>query len=64
MMSKRPGIALLNLGSPPSAGETRAFLFRLFNDPDIFSFPGAAVFRPLLAGMVAGVRAPPGSSAL
>ncbi len=58
MMCTNPGMALLNMGSPASAGETRAFLYRLFSDPDIFKFPGGSLFRPLFAGLVAGLRAP------
>ena len=58
-MSGSPrGIALLNMGSPESADDTRAFLFRLFTDPDIFRFPGGALLRPLFAGLISTLRAP------
>lgn len=58
MMCSKPGMALLNMGSPACAGETRTFLYRLFSDPDIFRFPGGRLFRPLFAGLVSGLRAP------
>ncbi len=58
MNGKRHGIALLNMGSPASPGDTRAFLFRLFSDPDIFRFPGGHLFRPLFAGLISTLRAP------
>lgn len=58
MSGPRRGIALLNMGSPVSPEDTRAFLFRLFTDPDIFRFPGGAVLRPVFAGLIATLRAP------
>ena len=58
MIGIKAGIALLNMGSPASPGETRAFLYRLFLDPEIFRFPGGALARPLFALLIAGLRAP------
>ncbi len=57
MTRLRTGIALLNMGSPAAADDTRAFLFRLFSDPDIFRFPGGKWFRPLFAGLISSLRA-------
>jgi len=54
----RAGIVLLNMGSPGSPEETRAFLFRLFSDPDMVRLPGGPVLRPLLAGLISALRAP------
>jgi ferrochelatase len=48
----------MNMGSPASARDTRAFLFRLFSDPDIFRFPGGSLSRPLFAGLISTLRAP------
>jgi len=57
MKEPRTGIALLNMGSPSSPGDTRGFLFRLFSDPDIFRFPGGRAARPLFAGLISSLRA-------
>ena len=54
----KPGIALLNMGSPSSAGETRAFLYRLFNDPELFRFPGGRPSQALFASLISFLRAP------
>ena len=58
MSRGRPGIALLNMGSPSSASETRAFLFRLFSDPALFRFPGGKFSRTLFAALISSLRAP------
>ncbi len=57
MTGGRTGIALMNLGSPPSPGEVRRFLFRLFMDIEMFRFPGERLARPLFAALIAGLRA-------
>ncbi|MEW6441060.1 MAG: ferrochelatase [bacterium] len=54
----RPGVVLMNLGAPASAAEVRAFLFRLFQDREIFAFPGGRLLQPLFAGLVALLRSP------
>lgn len=57
MKGLRPGIALLNMGSPETVEETQRFLFRLFSDPDIFRFPGGKWLRPLFAFLISSLRA-------
>jgi protoporphyrin/coproporphyrin ferrochelatase len=46
------------MGSPAGPGEIRPFLSRLFLDPELVSFPGGTLFRPMWAGLLAWLRAP------
>ena len=57
MIRRRKGIALMNLGSPGAPGEVRRFLRRLFLDIEMFDFPGERLVRPLLATLIAALRA-------
>ncbi len=58
MSHKRQGIVLLNMGSPASEDEVRAFLYRLFQDIDIFEFSGGRWFRTMFASLISTLRAP------
>ncbi len=57
MISGKTGIALMNMGSPASPGDVRDFLRRLFLDIELFHFPGERFFRPVLATLIATLRA-------
>ena len=58
MKGSKPGIVLMNMGAPGSVREVRAFLFRLFQDRELFPFPGGRILQPFFAGLVALLRAP------
>jgi ferrochelatase len=53
------GVLLLNLGGPEKLEDVKPFLYNLFADPDIIRLPPAVRFlQPLLASVIAGLRAP------
>ena len=52
------GVVLLQMGGPASTGEVKPFLRNLFSDPDIIDMPLGALFRPLIARIIASRRAP------
>ena len=51
-------IVLFNLGGPDKPESVKPFLFNLFNDPEIISFPMPAFARWALARMISTRRAP------
>src|SRR4029434_2927672 len=53
----KTGVVLFNLGGPDSLQAVKPFLYNLFQDPDIFQFPGSALVRKPLAYLVASLRA-------
>ncbi len=57
MIRGKTGIALMNMGSPASPADVRHFLRRLFLDIEMVRFPGERFVRPLLASMIAALRA-------
>lgn len=52
------GVVLFNLGGPDSLDAVEPFLYNLFQDPDIFTFPFASLVRKPLAKFIAKRRAP------
>lgn len=52
------GVVLFNLGGPDSLDAVEPFLYNLFQDPDIFTFPFASLIRKPLAKFIAKRRAP------
>jgi hypothetical protein len=53
------GVLLLNLGGPEKLEDVQPFLYNLFADPDIIRLPpGVRFLQPLLASVIAGLRAP------
>ncbi len=52
------GVVLFNLGGPDSLEAVEPFLYNLFQDPDIFTFPFASWVRKPLAKFIAKRRAP------
>src|SRR5262245_51999124 len=52
------GVVLFNLGGPDSLKAVKPFLYNLFQDPDLFQFPGSALVRKPLAYLIASLRAP------
>jgi ferrochelatase len=57
-MPDRIAVVLGNLGGPDSLEAVRPFLFNLFSDPDIFSFPLGSLTQRPLAALIAWRRAP------
>jgi ferrochelatase len=57
MISGKAGIALMNMGSPTSPGDVQGFLRRLFEDIEMFHFPGESLVRPFFAALIAALRA-------
>ena len=57
MINGKAGIALMNMGSPASPSDVRDFLRRLFEDIEMFHFPGERVVRPFFATLIAALRA-------
>ncbi len=57
-MAETIGVVLLNLGGPDSLEAVEPFLYNLFQDPDIFTFPLAGLIRKPLAKFIAKRRAP------
>ncbi|MFN7957473.1 MAG: ferrochelatase [Holophagaceae bacterium] len=51
-------ILLLNLGGPVNLGQVEPFLRALFGDRDLIKLPGPAWLQPLLARLIARLRAP------
>jgi len=51
------GVVLFNLGGPDSLEAVEPFLYNLFQDPDIFSFPFASLVRKPLAKLISKRRA-------
>ena len=51
------GIVLFNLGGPHNLDAVEPFLFNLFMDPDIFTFPLASLVRKPLARFISSRRA-------
>ena len=51
-------VLLLNLGGPETLADIRGFLTNLFSDRDIIRLPGGAALQPLLARLIAALRAP------
>jgi hypothetical protein len=57
--SGKVGVLLLNLGGPEKLEDVQPFLYNLFADPDIIRLPaGVRFLQPLLASVIAGLRAP------
>jgi ferrochelatase len=56
-MGHRTAVVLFNLGGPDSPQAVRPFLYNLFSDPDIFTFPFGALTRRPLAWLIARRRA-------
>ena len=56
-MNERTAVVLFNLGGPDSIESVRPFLFNLFSDPDIFSFPLAFITQRVFAWIIARRRA-------
>ncbi len=52
------GVVLFNLGGPDSLQAVKPFLYNLFLDPDIFTFPLSFLFRKPLAYFISSLRAP------
>jgi len=52
------GVVLFNLGGPDSLEAVEPFLYNLFQDPDIFTFPFASLVRKPLAKFISKRRAP------
>jgi len=50
-------VVLFNLGGPDSLKAVKPFLYNLFQDPDIFQFPGSSLIRKPLAYLIASLRA-------
>lgn len=60
--SGKVGVLLLNLGGPEKLEDVQPFLYNLFADPDIIRLPpGVRFLQPLLATIIAGLRAPKSS---
>jgi ferrochelatase len=55
--SEKIGVVLFNLGGPDSLEMVKPFLYRLFQDPDLFQFPGSSLVRKPLAYLIASLRA-------
>jgi len=55
--SQKIGVVLFNLGGPDSLEAVKPYLYNLFQDPDIFSFPLSALVRKPLAYLIASLRA-------
>ena len=51
------GVVLFNLGGPDSLEGVEPFLYNLFQDPDIFTFPLASLVRKPLAKFISKRRA-------
>ena len=51
------GVVLFNLGGPDSLEAVEPFLYNLFQDPDIFTFPLASLVRKPLAKFISKRRA-------
>ncbi len=49
-------VLLLNLGGPRTTADVRPFLQSLFSDPMIIRLPGAGIFQPAFARIIAGLR--------
>lgn len=58
LQKEKIGIVLFNLGGPDSLDAVEPFLYNLFQDPDIFTFPFASLVRKPLAKFIAKRRAP------
>jgi ferrochelatase len=56
-IAKRVGVVLVQLGGPDSPTAVEPFLFNLFSDPDIITFPFSRLGRRPLARMIASTRA-------
>ncbi len=56
-MAEKIGVVLFNLGGPDSLDAVEPFLYNLFQDPDIFSFPLAFLFRKAFAKIISRRRA-------
>ncbi len=58
-MSNKPGLLLVNLGTPdaPTPGSVRRYLNEFLSDPRVIDMP-AAFWRPLLYGLITPFRAP------
>ncbi len=55
--SGKIGVVLFNLGGPDSLDAVEPFLYNLFQDPDIFTFPLAGLIRKPLAKLISKRRA-------
>ncbi len=55
--SEKIGVVLFNLGGPHSMAAVEPFLYNLFLDPDIFTFPLASLVRKPLAKFISSRRA-------
>src|SRR5262252_10601300 len=51
-------VLLLNLGGPDDLASVEPFLVNLFSDREIIELPGGATLQPLLARLIARLRAP------
>lgn len=58
LLKEKIGVVLFNLGGPDSLDAVEPFLYNLFQDPDIFTFPLAGLVRKPLAKFIAKRRAP------
>lgn len=56
--TEKIGVVLFNLGGPDSLEAVEPFLYNLFQDPDIFTFPLASLLRKPLAKLISSRRAP------
>lgn len=54
----RPGIVLLNMGSPASPEDVRRYLLCLFSDIDLIGFRAGRFLQPALAALIAALRTP------
>jgi ferrochelatase len=55
--TRRTGVVLFQLGGPDTLEAIEPFLFNLFCDPDIISFPFARIGRKPLAKLISSTRA-------
>lgn len=55
-MGAKIGILLLNLGGPDNPDAIRPFLYNLFSDPDIFTFPSSSLLQKPMAWLISRLR--------
>lgn len=56
MNKSQTAVVIANLGAPSNLSEVRPFLFNLFNDPDIFQFPGGKIGQRFFAWLISTIR--------
>ncbi len=57
-MDSQTAIVLFNLGGPDDLASVEPFLVNLFRDREIIQLPGGAVLQPVMARLIARMRAP------